>query len=96
MNSELQWVLWDFGNTLAKEALSHASRGLPDWPDAFKAVHALYGDAWDSGTLSDEEFAKLMAERLAACRTRKRPLSVDESTIERLQGDSVEKRLERL
>ena len=33
---------------------------------------------------------------LAACRTRKRPLSVDESTIERLQGDSVEKRLERL
>ena len=64
MNSKLQCVLWDFGNTVAKEALTHASRELPDWPDAFKAVHALYGDAWDSGTLSDEEFAKLMAERL--------------------------------
>ena len=64
MSSELQCVLWDFGNTLAKEAFSHASRELPDWPDAFKAVHALYGDAWDSGTLSDKEFAKLMAERL--------------------------------
>ena len=64
MSSGLQCVLWDFGNTLAKEAFSHASRELPDWPDAFKAVHALYGDAWDSGTLSDKEFAKLMAERL--------------------------------
>ena len=64
MNSELQCVLWDFGNTLAKEAPSHASRERPDWPDAFKAVWALHGGAWDSGTLSDEEFAKLMAERL--------------------------------
>ncbi len=64
MNSELQCVLWDFGNTLAKEALWHASRELPDWPGAFEAVFARHGNEWNLGEITDDEFARLMAERL--------------------------------
>ena len=62
--TDLECVLWDFGNTLAQEALWHPSEELPTWPVAFEPVFAIHGDDWNAGRITDAEFTNFMAERL--------------------------------
>ncbi len=59
----IRCLLWDFGDTLCDEKFIWSSG--PQWEHVYRLFDEGLGEAWNTGDMSDQEFAELIAEHIS-------------------------------